>query len=436
MTGFGGRDRDHGCEGVRDPLFVRALYLEHGDCRAFIMAFDICFFHRSDADRCKGAIGRHLDVSPQMILLNASHTHAGPAVGRWGFNAFDAPPDPLYIDQLEQAAVRAACQAAREMRPATLSAGLARTTLPVKRRKPDGRGSVEWRPYPQGVVCNHLPIALFRDEAGKPLCLMFSVACHPSTVGGWLISADYPGAACSLLDEELGAEASMFLQGAGGDAKARVIADGHDGTDACWRQGSWDDVQSAGRLVAEEVSAALSAGLSPVKPALRYASLEMPLGLESPPERKEIECLLQQVRAEARPSLRQLWAERLLRRIQRCETLATSVPVTVHAIQIGEGLRIVGLEGEPVAELGLLMSDFYTSGITFSLGYTNGAQLYLPTSAMIDEGGYEVDSYYEYGFPAPLRKGIEEALARSLEELKARGIRQARAHGDSAGRST
>lgn len=29
MTGFGSRDREHGCEGVHDDIYVRALYLTH-----------------------------------------------------------------------------------------------------------------------------------------------------------------------------------------------------------------------------------------------------------------------------------------------------------------------------------------------------------------------------------------------------------------------
>ena len=41
---------------------------------------------------------------------------------------------------------------------------------------------------------------------------------------------------------------------------------------------------------------------------------------------------------------------------------------------------------------------------------------------MLDEGGYEADSYYEYGFPAPLAKGMEDILRDSIAELRRRGI--------------
>ena len=38
MMGFGTRDMDHGCEGVHDDIYVRALFVEHGGEQALIMA--------------------------------------------------------------------------------------------------------------------------------------------------------------------------------------------------------------------------------------------------------------------------------------------------------------------------------------------------------------------------------------------------------------
>ena len=64
MMGFGSRDRDHGCEGTHDELFVRALYLCHEGREALVMGFDLCFLDREEADRLKGAIGRRLELTP------------------------------------------------------------------------------------------------------------------------------------------------------------------------------------------------------------------------------------------------------------------------------------------------------------------------------------------------------------------------------------
>ena len=91
-------------------------------------------------------------------------------------------------------------------------------------------------------------------------------------------------------------------------------------------------------------------------------------------------------------------------------------------MQLANRVRLIGVEAEVVGELGLLIRDAYREGVTFALGCTNGAQLCLPTSAMLYEGGYEVTSYFEYHQPAPLGKGIEHVLRRGLEELRRAGI--------------
>ena len=64
----------------------------------------------------------------------------------------------------------------------------------------------------------------------------------------------------------------------------------------------------------------------------------------------------------------------------------------------------------------------YDRGITFPLGYTDGCQIYLPVSHMLAEGGYEVDSYWEYHYPAPLAPGMESVLADAIRAAQSAGI--------------
>ncbi len=413
MTGFGNRDRDHGCEAIHDDIYARALYLAHGGEEALIMGFDLLFFSRDEADRYKGAIGRKIDIAPRQILLNTSHTHTGPKVGTW---LYDPPSDLFYLQALEDWIVEAARQARDTAVEATVWAGSACSSLPMNRRVKLENGKVDRaiRPNPDGVVCDELPVCLFRDLKGEPICLLFSISCHPSTISGFEISADYPGVAMDLLDDHLGRNASLFLQGAGGDAKPRVINAGEH-----WRSGTWDDVAEAGTIVADEVIRILDGGLKQIEPSLRSHTFEMDWPMEPGTDRAGYDSLLKDPDSDL--TIR-LWAEEKLDCLNRGYSLPTVVPITAHGIKIGERLRIVGLEGEAVAELGLLMLDFYKGGITFPLGYTDGAQLYLPTSQMLDEGGYEVVSYYEYRQPARLAKGMEGILTDTLKWLRESGI--------------
>jgi neutral ceramidase len=415
MTGFGGRDRERGCEGIHDDIYARVLYLEHGGKEVLIMGFDLLFFSRDEADRFKGAIGRKMDLAPSQILLNTSHTHTGPKVGTW---LYDPPSDLFYLQALETAIVEAGCQARDSAVDAAIWAGATKSKLPMSRRFKFEDGTVDrnLRPNPDGAVCDTLPVCLLQNLSGEPICLLFSISCHPSTISGFEISADFPGVAMECLDAHLGHSCSLFLQGTGGDAKSRIIDGGES-----WRRGTWEDVDASGTMVANEVIGLLDEGLAEVQVDLSAHSVETEWLFEKDIGRSGFEKLLADLETD---STVRLWAEEKLAWLDRGYELPRSVPITVQGVQIGRGLRLVGLEGEAVAELGTLIEAFYGEGVTFPLGYTNGAQLYLPTSRMLDEGGYEAVSYHEYRQPASLAKGMEGIIEEALRQLGERGIRR------------
>jgi len=420
LSGFGDRDFDSaGAKGVHDDLYARALYLSQGEREALIMGFDLLFFSRQESDRIKAAIGNKIGLAPHEILLNTSHTHTGPKVGNWYYTE----SDPFYLDRLEEITIKAAEEAKQSSQRVTLWAGETRTRVPLSRRKPLADGTVAFAPNPDGPVYDFLPFVVFRSRDEVPICLLFSVACHPSTIKGDeranFISADFPGAAAAKIGQFPGKPAALFLQGAGGDAKASVIGRDLDQ----WRGGTWEDVAAVGRMIASEIQSAILQGLREVKPLLNMALVEMKLPLAAPPAREALTSLLEspESRAEGAPVdllVRRMWAEEQIALLDRGFGLRTEVPVLVQGMQLGRGLRIIGVEGELVAELGSLIRDFYGSGITFPLGYSNGAQMYLPTSRMIREGGYEVESFWEYRQPAPLAEGVEGHFLKALEELK------------------
>lgn len=419
MMGFGTRDMDHGCESVHDELYVRALFLEQGNETALIFGYDLCFLGREETDRYRGAIGRLLDLHPRQILMNTSHNHVGPSVGTW-YSAGYEMSDRDYLSQLESATVTAATQARNSKREATLWTGLTRSALPMNRRRRMEDGRIENRPNPGGYAYDKLPICLLQDTDGKPVCLLFSISCHPSMISGFVISAEFPGAAMQRLDEHFGTACSMFLQGVGGDAKPLVI--GRGGVDR-WQPGTWDLMGEAGAMVADETLAALDAGLRQCEPYVRTATAEMRWPLEPAPSRDVFEAIVAETAPDRRAkNVRYLWAAKSLERLERGYPSPTSVTLSAQGVSLGKGVRIAGLEGEATAPWGKFIEDFYGQGVTLPLGYCNGTGLYLPTSEMLPEGGYEVVSYWEYGLPSQLAPGMENEVRRALLQLRDRGV--------------
>ncbi|MBI3987941.1 MAG: hypothetical protein HY343_13535 [Lentisphaerae bacterium] len=410
MEGLGQPDP---CSAIHDDLFMRALAISDGDREAVLIGCDLLFFERAVVDRFKGAIGRVLDLTPRQILINASHNHAGPLLSHWSYSD---GPDPEYLDRVEAAMIEAVVQARSRLTDVTLWAGMTRTNMPVSRRKPTPDGTVEWKPYRKGTICQALPVCMLKDDRNELVALLFSVSCHPSSWYEPQISADYPGVAQRRLNAHFKTECAMFLQGAGGDTKPRTVADGEER----WRHGRWEDVEEAGRDVADAVIALVDKGLVRCKPDLRIHYEDIRWSMETLPTRTELE----QIEAnppEFKREVRQKWARAMLRKLDCHGRLPDAVPVGLHVVQLGKGLRFIGLEGESVADLGLLTLNCYDRGVTFPLGYTNGTQLYLPSSRMRKERGYEVDSFYEYHWPSFLAVGGDTLIETALRRLQQTG---------------
>src|SRR5688572_10608255 len=160
MLGFGDRDQRGGCGEIHDDLFVRALYLEHEGREVIILAFDLIFFSRAIANRYWGAIGRRFGFAPHQVLMNTSHTHSGPDTVCWAWRGYTSAPDPAYLDDLEYSILDTIVCARDTAREATLRAGATHSKLPMSRRKPNANGGVDWAPYPEGKVCDALPLCL------------------------------------------------------------------------------------------------------------------------------------------------------------------------------------------------------------------------------------------------------------------------------------
>ena len=276
MEGLG---QEGGCQTIHDDLFVRVLALAAGRQQVLLVGFDLLFFERPVIDRFKAALWRRFGLAPDRILLNNSHTHAGPRLTRW---AYGGDADPVYLDKIEAALVQAADQALAGLKPVRLEAGMATTDVPVSRRKPGPDGLTQWAPYLGGEVCNALPFCLFRDRTDAVVCLLFSVSCHPSMIYSLDISADYPGTAVRQLNRHFQTSGALFLQGAGGDTKPRQIAE----KESHWRHGTWGEVEAAGKAVAEAIVTATSSPTSaPVcsRPTGRWS--HCPTGRRSRPPR-------------------------------------------------------------------------------------------------------------------------------------------------------
>ena len=402
---------------VLDPLYVRALFLEQGGHRVAIIGLDLCFIDRATAGRIENELHRRFGIAPAAVVLNASHTHAGPAVGHYYDLAYTSQ-HLGYVDGLVSATIDAVASAIEGATDVTVSAGVRQTTLPLNRRRiRDGKAVAA--PNPEGPVLRSLPICRLLASDGRTVCLMFSASTHPVAVRGRMVSADYPGAAMRLLDEHLGLHegGSLFLQGTAGDSRPYNLTTANG---SAWEYITCGqrEAMDAGRILAEEVIDALP-NLRPTTPMLRFAAVETHWPLQTLAR----EFYESNAHGEADDGdLHRRWARHWLAELNRNGELPTSILVWLRGIQLASDVRLIAMEGEPVAAHGKAIERAFEGGVAFTLGYSNGDAMYLVTSQMLDEGGYECTSYWEYGQPAPLAKGMESVLHAGLNRLLSQGI--------------
>lgn len=403
MEGLG---QQHGISAIHDDLYVRACWFEHGGRQMVIVAFDLLFFDRANTDRLRGAAMRRFDLCGSELLINFSHTHAGPRTSEWHYSG---RPDPVYLDQVQDRMLDAISDARDNLSLVTLESGQAVTTLPTSRRLLQSDGTAGWGPSRDGTTCQTAPFLIAREKTGAVKALLFSAACHPSILYGSEVSADYPGDAVRRLNASFETNGAMFLQGAAGDTKPCVV----DGGDR-WRPGTWDEMAEAGRLVADPIIAAKDSVVQ-IEPSISSTLFECDWPLEPTPDRAHFQSIANDANT---PPDYAAWAMHQIKRLDMGEPLPNAMSITCHGIQLGTGLRMVALEAELSAELGLQIHAHFDRGITFALGYSNGCAAYLVSDSQLPEKGYEVDSYWEYHWPSPLKPGIKERLDDVLVRLE------------------
>ena len=402
-------------ESNNDPLYFRAGYVEHEGHVAVICSLDYCFVPREDGDRWRGVISRELGIPGDAILFSATHNHAGPALGTY-FELENLAPPRDYLRHVEDLIVKTVAAAKANAREARIKSTVTKTKETLHRRRLRN-GVIVNAPNPGGLVQDSLPICLIEDMAGKPLLLFFSIATHVVVMNKKVVSADYPGVACDELDKHLGATCSIFLQACGGDSRPTQLGEGRENWN--WAIG-FAEATSIGQAIASEVKAALPS-LKPATPRVRTAMIDTHWKL-NPWTKEQFAAHREKTTGDA-PAAKAIrdWCDRHIRLIELGQQ-RDYIPVLMQGIQLADGIRMLAMEGEPLAPHGIAMEKSYATGTTFGLGYANGEGMYLVASDQIAPGGYEPESFWEYGHPGPLVPGMEAVRDAGIAELKRRGV--------------
>ncbi len=424
LEGFAARD--HTAEGIHDPLKVTALALSRYNRRVVLVTLDILDLPDTIVDTIWEKAGHHYHLEPRDLLLNSSHTHAGPMTwprvpNRFCSDRRQCIPDERYLHRLVENIVTAIGMALGALEPANAYFGCGETRIGICRRAKDASvyrgdpsgylGIYANYPNPDREIDHACPVLFLTNGEENPLALVYGAPCHPTTMShdNYLVSAEYPGVTRRILEERFGAPA-LFLQGIGGDVKPARVAE-HDR----FRSGNYHDVDRVGAELAADVLRVMDRGLRPLDIRIRRAVNRFPVPLA--PGWGETE--FRRYAAENQPLHRRIWGEWWLDRIRAGEPLPRSMNMTLSILELAEDLRFTGIAGELLTGMGIKIRRSFPSGTTLPLGYSNGRTTYIPDSDVLREGGYEAIEtiFFTPGMPAPWREDIDDTVLGAYRTL-------------------
>ncbi|HOX57746.1 MAG TPA: neutral/alkaline non-lysosomal ceramidase N-terminal domain-containing protein [Candidatus Paceibacterota bacterium] len=413
---------DYAARGTHDPLRARAMVVANqAGPRVALLTLDLCMLNRAQARMMREHIAAHTALSPENILIAASHTHGGPAA----VSLYQTPAaTDAEIEVFLKHAAEAAIRADKNLRTAMVKAGYAsESSLSFNRRLRcrDGKTHMNWEELAPGFVLDCLgPIdprvlVLTVEDGGLPTAGLVNFGLHPAILDyeNWLYSADYIG----YLDEALRRIVredftTLFFNGCCANVNHINYAD-----PASPRRG-YPTAQRVGYVLAAAVAQALRARVPVAGDAILASRESVELERFKIPDNlfAEAKRFLETGR-QSKPagmdgldfkSGAPLW-------VRMREQQATPDRVEVMALRIGP-VGIVGMPGEVFCETGLAIQQASPAEHTIVIELANDAVGYLPTREAYVQGGYEVTPGATAYAPGCAEKLAESAI-RQLKRL-------------------
>ena len=395
---------ERNAQGVHDDLLAKAVWLQAGGQSAVLVECDLIGLKHEAVSAARELIAKREHLPAESVMLAATHTHTGAAV------------KGEYANMLAVRIAEAVHAARLDARTARAEIGYGREdSICFYRRFRMRNGTVETNPghanpnivEPAGEVDPRVGVVGLFAHDGPPFALLVNYALHLDTVGGSLISADYPFFMGELLRRALSPDlTTVFLQSAAGNIN-------HFDVFGRGPLKGFAETQRIGTILGAEVLKCVQR-LEPFRAEpLRCARrrIELPVAEVSEDDLAAAKNAL----AEPPDETKDFTMDRVrARRAVRLGQLAgRPVETELQCLALGD-LALVGIPGELFTELGRAIKDDSPFAHTFIVELANDSVGYLPHPQAFAEGAYEVESS---AFASDVGDRIVGEALRLLHEL-------------------
>ena len=379
LAGFAARKEPSA--GIYHPLRATAVAIDDGKTPVLLIGADLLgFYERTEAVRER--VRESTGLSPRQIMLCGSHTHCGPSIRELDWDR-SGIRDTTYLDMLVERLGNCAKAALESREPCRLTFGVGTCDFAVSRRRPDGKGGVEWKPSPGSPHDHEVPVLAMRSTDGDIRGVLYSYACHPTSRGGLLTGGDYVSFAHDAVEAAIPGATACFVQGCGADQKPLPVNPEAEAFDL--REVA--QTRALGERLGQAVGEVLEGGRG-VAVAGEIGVTQAIVELETEPvDRAVVEASLESPTEYIRE-----WAEYIKEGVDAGRTFDRRVPFEVQTLRFGDTLAVAALSGEITVEHGLRLKRELRPhfGDVLAIGYANQMAGYVPVKRQIPEGGYEV----------------------------------------------
>jgi hypothetical protein len=408
MAGYASRVKPSA--GIARDLFAKALVLEDASGRRVaLVTTDLIGIRAEIAEAIVARIPPGARLGAGQVILSASHTHSGPDLSlspspRANWSAADAAETAAYTNALVTRIAALIDRAARGLEPVRLSTGTGVAHFAMNRREFTANGVVIGV-NPRGPVDRSVPVLRVDGPDGQPRAVLFSYACHNTTLTGsnLQVAGDYAGFAQAEVERAMPGVQAMFMAGTGADANP-------------YPRGTLELAESHGLALGREVVRV--ATLREIAGPLRVAAAPVDLPLQ-PRSRAELERL-----AAGKDGNHRATARQLLDRLDRGEPLLAHHTALVAVWQLGDDLTFVALPGEVVVDYRFALEKALGPLNLWVVAYANDYYGYLPSPRVLEEGGYETRGLFsgEGWFSAATSDALVAHVRRLAREAGRPGV--------------
>lgn len=199
---------------IRGKLYVRAIYVSDGQSATAIVGMDT---HCHDLDGTMRQASSLTGVPYQNFIISSTHTHSG---GTAGIGRDNIPTEK----QVQEAIIQAVADAKACARPARVGFGKRPLDLNVNRDNYNEYQEWEQAANWTAPADKDLTVITFLDNEDIPIAVYMNYGMHPvNFFMSGVVSADYPGDACALIEKIFGENTvAVFSQGASGDVNPKL----------------------------------------------------------------------------------------------------------------------------------------------------------------------------------------------------------------------